>query len=182
MKKIAFLVAALAASPLWADEVIDSLDAAKEAYENGDIQFAIEELEYARQQLMAMKTDSLGAFLPEAPNGWTREIDNDMAAGLAMMGGGVGAEAEYSGPGGKNVSLTLMADNPMVASMGAMAANAAMMGMKVERINRQRFAIQDDQMMALVANRILIQAEGDLDAARMILEQIDFKALADFGN
>ncbi len=65
--------------------------------------------------------------------------------------------------------------------MGAMITNAGAMGMKVERINRQRFAIQDEQMMSLVANRILVQTEGDVDAARAVLEQMDFKAMAQFG-
>ncbi|WP_425097590.1 hypothetical protein [Tropicibacter sp. S64] len=182
MTRIIALIAALgAASPLYADEVTDTLQSAIKAYEDGDIQYALDEIDFARQTLMQMKTDSLGAFLPPAPDGWTVEVNSEMNTGLAMMGGGVGAEANYSGPDGKSVKLTMMADNPMVASMSAMVTNAAAMGMKVERIGRQRFAAQDSQIMGLIGNRVLIQAEGDLDAARMLLEQVDYDGLASFG-
>src|SRR6056297_2989270 len=88
---------ALAATPLAADEITDTLDSAKQAYEEGDVAYALEELEYAKQQMLALKTDALSAYLPPAPDGWSREMNTDMNAGLAMMGGGVGAEAEYSG-------------------------------------------------------------------------------------
>lgn len=178
---IALVLTANLALPAIADEVTDTLNSAIEAYEAGDLQYALDELEFARQKLMEMKTDSLGAFLPAAPDGWSVEVNSEMNAALGMMGGGVGAEANYSGPSGQKVKLNLLADNPMVASMGAMIAGASAMGLKVERIGRQRFALQDKQLMALVGNRVLVQAEGDLDAARMLLSQIDFKALSGFG-
>ncbi|ETX27773.1 hypothetical protein [Roseivivax isoporae] len=176
------LVLALAPAPLLADEIADALTAAQEAYADGDIQYALDELDFARAKLLERKTDALGAWLPEAPEGWTREVDTDMNAGLAMMGGGVGAAASYAGPDGDSYKVTLMADNPMVASMSAMIAGASAMGMKVERIGRQRFAVQDGQMMALVGNRILVQIEGaDAEAMRAVAERIDYDALATFG-
>ncbi|WP_136443204.1 hypothetical protein [Pacificoceanicola onchidii] len=182
MTRILALIAALAAAtPALADEVTETLQSALQAYEDGDIQYALDEIEFAKQKLMEMKTSSLGAFLPAAPDGWSVEINSDMNTGLAMMGGGVGAEANYKGPDGQDVKLTLMADNPMVASMGAMVANAAVMGMKVERIGRQRFAVQDEQILGLIGNRVLVQTEGDLDSAKMLLGEMDFKGLGNFG-
>lgn len=181
MTRLATLALGLClALPATADEVTDTLQSAIDAYSDGDIQYALDELDYARQKLLEMKTDSLGAFLPPAPDGWTRQRDTEMSAGLAMMGGGVGASAEYTAPDGVSATITLMADNAMVGSMAAMVANAAAMGMKTERINRQRFASQDGQMLALVGNRVLIQAEGDLDAARALLQGVDFEAMAGF--
>lgn len=182
MTRILALLAALGtATPLLADEVSDTLQSALQAYEDGDIQYALDEIEFAKQKLLEMKTDSLGAFLPKAPDGWTVEVNSEMNAGLAMMGGGVGAEANYAGPNGEDVKLTLMADNPMVASMGAMVTNAAAMGMKVERIGRQRFAVQDEQFLGLIGNRVLVQTEGNLNAAKTLLGEMDFKGLANFG-
>ncbi len=175
------LAGLLAPLPAAADEITDTLQSAIEAYEDGDLQYALDELDHARQQLMQMKTDSLGAYLPDAPAGWTREVNTEMNAGLAIMGGGVGAEATYAGPDGAQVKITLMADNPMVASMSAMITNAAAMGMKVDRINRQRFAVQDNQMMALVGNRVLVQADGDPAHSRPLLEATDFAGMAQFG-
>lgn len=169
------------ALPAAADDVTDLLNSAMKAYQDGDIQYAMDELDMARQKLLDMKTASLGAYLPEAPEGWTREINSDMNAGLAMMGGGVGAEAVYTDSTGETVKITLMADNPMVMSMSGMIANAAMMGMKTERIQRQKFAIQDNQMMALIANRILVQADGDPEKIRPLLDIMDFADMVNFG-
>ncbi|MFA8384781.1 MAG: hypothetical protein ACEPO2_04110 [Pelagibaca sp.] len=167
-----------------ADEITDTLQAAIDAYNEGDVTYALEELDFARQKLMALRAEAFQQFLPEAPDGWTREVESEMQAGLAMMGGGMGASAEYSAPDGSQYySITMMADNAMVASMGAMVANAAAMGMKVERVGRQRVALNDGQAMAMVNNRILITVEGGDEALLMeAMERIDFDALSNFGN
>ncbi|SLN30225.1 hypothetical protein PSA7680_01439 [Pseudoruegeria aquimaris] len=167
----------LAALPATADDVSDTLKSALEAYEAGDIQYAMEEIAFAQQLLKEMKADSLTAFLPEAPDGWTREIDTEMAATLGMLGGGVGTKASYS-DGSDSFTLTLMADNPMVAAMGS----AGLMGGKMIRVGREKFADQDGQLIALIGNRVLVQAEGqNKEAMRALLETMDFRALASFG-
>ncbi|MEM9437907.1 MAG: hypothetical protein AAGA15_12775 [Pseudomonadota bacterium] len=176
----AALTLPLAAS---ADEIEDALSAAAEAYQDGDIAFALQELDFARAKLNALKTDELVAFLPEAPDGWTREIDTEVAASLGLMGGGSGASAIYfDGAASQEVTVTIMADSPMVTGMGAMVANAGAMGLPVERIGRQTFALQDDQLMGLVANRVLVTAEGaDVETLKSLLEGMDFRALAGWG-
>lgn len=183
------LTAALTAAllmplPALADEITDALTSAQTAYAEGDIQYAIEELDFARGKLLALKTDALSAYLPDAPEGWTRTVNSEMNAGMAMMGGGVGAEARYtSADGAHGFTLTLMADNPMVASLGSVVQNATMMGLKVTRIGRQKFVIQEGDATGLINNRILIQASGDAPELMLAtLETIDFQALASFGN
>ena len=166
-----------------ADEITDALQSAQSAYADGDIQYAIEELDFARQRLLALKTDALSAYLPPAPDGWQRQLNSEMNAGLAMMGGGVGAEATYvSATGSAQYTLRLMADNPMIASIAGMVANAAVMGLPIERIGRQKFIVQGGEVTGIVANRILIQANG-ADATTLLgaLEQIDFRTLGKFG-
>lgn len=166
-----------------ADEVTDALTSAIEAYEAGDVQYALEEMAFARQLMQAMKADSLAAFLPPAPEGWTRELDAEMNAGLAMMGGGTGAEARYEGPDGR-FTVKLMADNPMVGAMAGMFANPMMMAAagEIHRVGRQKYVDQSGTLITLVDNRILVQAEGAEAAAMLpLLEQIDYRALADFG-
>lgn len=165
-----------------ADDVTDTLNSAIEAYNEGDLQYALEELEYAKQLMLTMKTDALSGFLPEAPDGWTREVNSEINATLGMMGGGVGAEADYS-KDGESFTITILADNPMVGAMGAMIGNAAAMGMKVERIGREKFAVQDGTVQGLIDSRILVKAEGgDLDMMLATLEGIDFRELGRFGN
>ena len=176
------VLATLLALPAKADEVTDTLQSALDAYNDGDLQSALDELEYAKQLMLSMKTDALTGFLPEAPDGYTREINSEINASLGMMGGGVGAEADYTSDS-DSFTVSIYADNPMVAAMSAMISNAAAMGMKVERVGRQKFAVQDDTIQGLVDNRILVKAEGG-DVAMMlsVLEGIDYRALGDFGN
>ena len=171
-----------AANPGLADEVTDTLSSALQAYEDGDIEYAIEELDYARQLLQDLSSQALTGYLPEPLAGWTREIsDEGMNAGLAFLGGGVAAEAEYT-DGSTRFKVTIMADNPMVAGFAPMIANAGLMGMKMHRVGREKFYENDDQLIALIDNRILIQTEGAAPEVMIgVLEGIDFAALEEFG-
>lgn len=170
----------LSANPLLADEISDAIEGALQAYQDGDNAYALDELKYATQLLNALKRDELANFLPEAPDGWTREISEDMNAALAIMGGGSGAEAEYDN-GSERFTITFVADSPMVMSMGAMIGNPALGGKPI-RIGRAKFAEVDGQLMGLVANRVLVQAEGaDTDIMLPLIETIDMKALGSFG-
>lgn len=166
-----------------ADEISDTITSALEAYEAGDIRYALDELAYATQLLNELRAEGLSTFLPEPMAGWTRELDEDVGTSMGFMGGGSIAQAEYSGPG-DSFTITLMADNPMVASMGAMLGNPQIMASmgRVERINRVSFLNQDGDLSGLIANRILVQAEGG-ETETMIahLEMMDFGAMQDFG-
>lgn len=177
----ALAIAALVSTPVLADEVTDTMSSALQAYEDGDIDYAIEELDYAKSLMQAMKTTALEKFLPEPPDGWTMEIDTDMGTGMAMFGGGVGTEGTYTN-GSDEFSISIMVDNPMVTAFGGMLANAALLGMKVERIGREKFIVDDDEITGLIDGRILIRAEGgDKDMVLDLLGTMDFKALEDFG-
>lgn len=175
----AILLASTAA--LLADDISEALQNALEAYEDGDTQYALEELEYAKQLLMAMKTDALVEFLPEAPDGWTREVNTEMNAGLAFMGGGTGAEATYEGDG-ETITVTIMADNPMVGAISGMISNAAVLGAKIERVGREKFMIQNGEVSGLVDKRILVKASGGtIEAMLELLGTMDFRGLKRFG-
>lgn len=184
MLRATFFALALVAiaNPTLADEVSDTLSSALQAYEDGDIDYALEELDYAKQLLQEMSTQELTGFLPEPPEGWTREIsDSGVTAGLSMLGGGAGATAEYTN-GTDTVEITLIADSPMVTMFAGMLSNAAMLGMKLRRVGREKFVEDDGELSGLIDNRILVQAEGAAPEVMIpLLEEIDFKALADFG-
>ena len=179
------LALTLAIGPAQADEVADTLRSALESYEAGDVAYALEELAYAQQLMMAMKADGLAAFLPPAPDGWTMEVNTEMNAALAMMGGGTGAEGRYSN-GTDSFTLTLTADSPMVGMFAGMFGNAAVLaagGAKTIRIGRERFMDQDGQITGLIENRILVQASGAApDVMLPVIEAIDFRELGRFGN
>jgi len=168
-----------------ADEVTDALQNAIEAYQEGDIGYALEEMAYAEGLMLAIKAEGLAAFLPEPPAGWTREIDANAGAAMGMLGGGSAAGATYSGDG-ESFSITFTADSPMVTAMAGMFGNAAMLsatGGSLVRVGREKFADQNGELTGLIDNRVLIQASGAPVAVMVpILETIDFRELARFGS
>lgn len=172
----------VATTPAQADEIEETIAAALEAYRAGDLKEAAEELTYATAVLQQMQAAGLSVYLPPAPDGWTREIDTEMSAGMAMMGGGAGAEASYSN-GSEDFTVTLMADNPMVAGLsGSLGTLALLGGAKRVRINGEKFMNQDGDLMAIVNDRVLVQASGaSQDVMVGLLEQMDFDALGNFG-
>ncbi len=166
-----------------ADEITDTLNAAIEAYEEGEIADALDEVAYATQLLNALQAEGLTAFLPEPMPGWEREVTENASAALGFMGGGTAAEATYSG-GGDRFTITIMADNPMVASMAGILGNRVIMSTmgQIERINRENFLNADGSISGLIGGRILLQAEGGTDEDMIAhLEQIDFDELQGFG-
>ncbi|PKP65629.1 MAG: hypothetical protein CVT86_03215 [Alphaproteobacteria bacterium HGW-Alphaproteobacteria-8] len=175
---------AVALSPASADEIEDAIAAGLAAYRAGDIAAAKDELDYATTLLGQKKAAGLTAFLPPAFDGWTRSEGDASAAGAALFGGGLNASASYA-RGGETIEIQIMADNPMVATMGAMLGNPAMMATQgeVRRVGRQRYVVSaDGGMMALVGARALVQLSGSAAREDKIayFESIDFAGLEAF--
>lgn len=185
MKRLCLAAAAALAlaTPAPADEITDTLQSALDAYQAGDIAFALQDVAYATQLLNALKAEGLAAFLPPAPDGWTRTDNAEAGQALGFLGGGSAAEASYQG-GGREVTLTLMADNPMVTAMAAMFGNATLMAQsgKVTRVGRVSFVDQGGEITGLIGNRVLVKAAGDAEAAFDLLGAMDLRGLADFGS
>ncbi|MQX37198.1 hypothetical protein [Roseospira navarrensis] len=171
-------------APAHADEIEDSITAALDAYRAGDVDLAKEELDFAAQLLAQMKAEGLAGFLPPAMSGWTREDGETQAMGAAMMGGGQTAGATYT-RGSDTVDIQLVADNPMIAAMGAMFANPAAMGAmgSIKRIGREKVIVTNDgELQALVNNRILVQVSGSasVEDKTAYFEAMDIAGLKDF--
>ncbi|RVT82644.1 hypothetical protein DXV76_15500 [Rhodobacteraceae bacterium CCMM004] len=180
---LAAAVSLAAALPATADDVTDAIDSARAAYEEGDIQYALEELAFATQLMQAMKAGALSEFLPPAQDGWTRTLDEDEARSMAMLGG-TAAIAEYAN-GSDSFTVQILADNPMVAGFAGIFGNSAMMATmgKIERVGREKFLDQDGDLTGVVGNRILIQASGGPKEAMIAhLAEIDFRGLQGFGS
>jgi len=172
------------AAPAAADEVEDALKAALEAYQAGDVATAKEETDYAATLLAQQKAAGLEAFLPEPLDGWTRAEASSNAGAGGMFGGGLMASADYTN-GADTVSVQLMAENQIVAAMGGMLTNPAMMAQmgKVERVNRQMVVVTNEgEVQALVDNRILVQISGSAPSETKLdyFRALDLKALEDF--
>lgn len=165
-KKIITLIFALATTPLYADEISDSLSDALKAYQEGDLKETSELVSYIKTLLAEKNADVLAGFLPEAPAGWSRELDDGaaMSGTMASLGqGGSIASAKYKTDQGGGISYMIMADSPMMAMMGAMLTNPALMGGgKVKRIKRQKVLIgKDGELQAMLHNRFIIRIEPE---------------------
>jgi len=170
--------------PAQADEIEDAIQAALTAYQDGDINLAKEELDFASQLMSQAKAAGLADFLPAPLDGWERSDAETEAVGAAMMGGGLSASASYSS-GNKRVQIQFLADNPMVSAMAGMFSSTATMGAMgtVKRINRQKVILTNDgELQALVNNRILVQIQGDAPPEDMeaYFAAIDMDALKAF--
>ncbi|TPE52920.1 hypothetical protein [Amaricoccus solimangrovi] len=173
-----------AALPVRADEFTDTLESALKAYREGDVKAADEDLSYATKLLGSQKAEALAKFLPPAPAGWTREdqAPEDEGVGMAMLGGGTTVSASYAN-GGAEAQITLLADSPMVTSLGAMMGGLAQLtGAKPMRIKRVEFSETDGELRGLVNNRVLVSVSGDASAEekKTLLEAMDFEGLGDY--
>lgn len=167
-----------------ADEFTDTLESALQAYRDGNVKAAGEDLAFATKLLGNQKATALAKFLPAAPAGWTRTDDapEDEGIGMAMFGGGTTVGATYSN-GTSEAQMTLLADSPMVGSLGAMLGGlASMTGAKPIRIQRVEFTDTDGEMRGMINSRVLLTVAGDasLEDKRKLIEAMDLGALADF--
>jgi hypothetical protein len=184
MRIALMLCTALAAAPApsFADEFTETVEGALEAYRAGDVDAAREDLDYAVKILAGAKAGALAALLPEPAAGWRREQGEDATAAMAMFGGGVSASAVYR-RGEEDFTLTLLADSPMVSSIGAMMGGlAAVPDVTTRRIERETFAVTDGQIQGVIDDRVLVTAEGSAPVEAMFeaIERLDFKGLKDF--
>lgn len=186
MKHI-FLTAALlslSAGAVLADEIEDSLKGALSAYQAGKVKEAMDSAAYAQQLLQQKRGGELAGFLPAAPDGWTRTDNTDINQGLNVLGGGVGAEADYAA-GDTEFKITLMANNGVVASMAAILGNTVMMAQmgKIVKVGDRKFLNQDGTLSALIGTQVLLQAQGaDPEKMLPLLQKIDFAGLEKFGS
>lgn len=163
------------------DEVENALSAALDAYREGDLEMATEEVQYAQQLMAQMKAERLAGFLPEPMEGWIKEEGE--SGGMPGLGGMM-ASATYEGPEDR-VEVQIMAENQMVASMMMMFNNPVMIGQmgELKRIGRQKVILTDDgELQAMLDNNVLVSVSGDapVETKEEYFKRIDIEALQDF--
>ena len=181
---VAALSLGILSSPASADEVEEALQLALEAYQEGDLNAAKEEIDFASQLISQMKAAGLSEFLPDAMEGWTRQDEATGNAAMGFMGGGSIANATYTRDN-ERVEIQLMANNQMVAAMSGLFGNPALMGAQgeVKRIKRQKVLVnQSGELQALIDKRIFVQVSGraPVEIKEEYFSGIDFKGLKDF--
>lgn len=182
---LTLLAAAALGAPAMADEFTDTLDSALAAYRDGDVDAAQQDLDYAGKLLTSMKSESLAKFLPPAPAGWTRSDaapDADPGGIMGMFGGGTAASASYTREG-QEMTLTLIANSPMVSGMAGMLSGlAGMAGGKPMRIQRTEFTQNDQDLQGVVNGKVMVSVGGTapVEDKSALVDAMDLKALAEF--
>lgn len=182
----------LAGATAQADEILDAINEAKEAYNEQAYTEAAESLDYAKQLILQKTSEGLMKFLPEPKDGW--EGKEAKAQNLGMLGGASGIEKEYvkTGKGSRGrVTLTIMGESPMFTGMMAMfnPAIAGSDGGKLQKIKRNKAVVKyskdrrNGEIMINVAKKYIVMIKGsniDEEDLMYFAESVDYKGLKAF--
>lgn len=186
------LCALLCASPAGADEVTDQIDSARGAYSQGDLRQAVQGLQDAIVRIQEKLQGNYGALMPEPLAGWRAEAAESQTLGMAMLGGGTQVSRRYlKEDTGESVQVQIMADSPFLPMMAMVLSNPMMIqsdpSTKLYRHGAYRGTLKHEagsdqwEISLLVANRILVQVEGQglkgPEAVEGYLKAIDLQAV-----
>ncbi|MGD8264086.1 MAG: hypothetical protein PVJ22_17110, partial [Desulfobacterales bacterium] len=93
--KILVLVMAafICSGAAYADDVLEAIQEATEAYNEKAYTEAVESLEYAKQLIQQLTSEGLKNFLPKPLEGW--KAKEAKSQNMGMMGGSAGVEQQY---------------------------------------------------------------------------------------
>jgi hypothetical protein len=174
--------------PAVADDITDQINEAVAAYARKDVPTAIAGLEAALNLLRQGRADTYGKLLPSPPAGWTADDVETVSVGVMIAGGGTGATRKYH-MAGSTVTVSIMADSPIMQAMSAIAASgvAAAAGLRTQIVNGRRtlFTKDDNAFMTIISDRILVRVEGGgvpEATLKQFLTSIDFAAIEKLGH
>lgn len=186
MRKLAitiFATALLVAPAARADEVTDSMDVARSAYDGGRIAEALKALNAAREQLSARLVESLRSALP-AMDTWTISDNDGDSAATAYLGGAM-ASRDYARDDGTSIRVTVFVDSQMAEAMAIYLTNpqiAASVGATNETFGGNPAIILPDGTIhiGLTGNRAFIFIEGSasVDDKRNLANNINYGLIA----
>ena len=168
-----------------ADDVLEAIQEATEAYNEKAYTEAVESLDYAKQ---------LKNFLPKPLEGWNAKEAKPQ--NLGMMGGSAGIEQEYwkageGNQGRSRITMTIMGESPMFQAMMGMfnPAIAGSSGGKLQKIKRNKAIVKysndnrDGEIMVNVDKKYLVIIKGsNIDKEDMLkyAKALDYKGLKSF--
>ncbi len=185
----AFCLICLCAVPAMADEVLESLTEAQEAYSEKAYTEAVEALDYAKQLILQMGSEEIATYLPEPPEGWQGE--DAVSQNLGMLGGATSIEKVYKRSDKSNdgrVTMTVMGESPMLMGLMNMfnPAIAGADGGKLQKIKRNKSIVKyksdnrSGEIMVNVAKKYIITIKGrGVDEAELMYfaESVDYAGL-----
>ena len=167
-----------------ADQVTDQLQQGRDYYKQGDLSGAVNELQFAIQDIRSQLATKYREGFPPAPAGWSEKDDtSDNGAAMALLGGGVSVTRNYAQTDGSGtIDATISVDNPMIQAMAGIIANPAVVaatpGMKRVRVGRDSAVVtfepggDSGEANMVVAGRIMLQLQGHGLADDKLVEQM----------
>jgi hypothetical protein len=160
------VVLLLAGPAAAADDVLDSIEQARKAYQSGDLTGAKQALDLASQLIGQKNAEGFALLLPAALPGWKAEKVQTTAIGQIGFGASM-ASRSYSNDKGDSVEVQITGDSAMITQFATFLANPGIAGAmgKIVRVGTQRaIQTQDGDVHMVIANKFLITVNGSADA------------------
>lgn len=177
-----------------ADDVLEAIQEATEAYSEKAYTEAVESLEYAKQLIQQLTSEGLMNFLSDPLEGW--KAKEAKSQNMGIMGGSAGIEQEYWKAGNGNqgrsrVIMTIMGESPMMQRMMHMfnPAIAGASGKKLQKIKRNKAILEysadnrDGELMINVDKKYLVVVKGsniDKEDLMNYAKAVNYKGLKAF--
>ena len=190
---VLLIVVSRGAFPVYADEILEAMNEAIEAYKEKEYGEAAESLDYAKQLIQQLRSERIMKFLPDALPGW--ESKTAQTQSMGMLGGMSGVQKEYWKPGTgnqgkKRITINIMAESPMMQGMMAMfnPMYAGAQGGKLQKIKRNKAIVKynpdsrSGEANVLVKKSYIVSIKGNSVDQKDLLdyaEAVDYKGLKD---
>lgn len=174
-----------------ADEVLEEIDYAREAYEEGSYSEAIESLNFVIAQIQSLQVDELRKALPEPLSGWTMEEQESeaMPYGLFGLGSGLGVTRKYYKEDSREtVKITIATLSVMLQEIAMFLKNPALAAaqpntkLEKKRIAGKRITIIEEfssedergKLSLTPDDKTLVEIEGrDISDKAILYEYLD---------
>lgn len=121
------LIGLLAGTPALGDEVHEQLDAARRAYDGGDLRDSVQALQAAITEVQEKMLAKLRQLLPEPLPGWEADAPQSQTAGILTAIAGTNLSRHYFREDGADVEISIVADSPMIGMMSMLFASPFLM-------------------------------------------------------
>lgn len=151
-----------------ADDILDTIDQARKAYQAGDLGSAKQQLDLASQLIGQKNAEALTTLLPAPLPGWTAQKSQAQAVGRAIFGGASMASRNYYDGKRRSVEVTITGDSAMLAAMAPMLNNPMMAGAmgKIIRVGAQSaIQAQNGDITMVINSKFVITVHGSADNA-----------------
>jgi hypothetical protein len=145
----------------WADDFTDQIDKARTAYGKHDLREAQRLLDTAENLLRQQRLVQWKTVLPDALDGWKADNIEGNAAAMAMLGGGVSVSRRYH-RGGTLVTIEVVAESPIVASVAGIVGMLTAAGAETQTIDGQTVIYRKDNhsLMNIVDGLAMFTVKG----------------------